>query len=339
MHRYVSRLVTRGNRGTLTGIAVMAGFLHYYYYLLLRPTLPDRPLIERYQKIAAGSDWAPDQYRLLIPKAAAVVTGATSLPLDLVVLTIDSVSLIGGGLVLAHLLRQRGLEAQISPVLLYITACASTVLLYPRPETLPAFLGASCVLMVYMDPGRATSVLGAVGALLLAGCRPETAAAAAIPFALRWWEDRRAVDVAASAALVSLGAAGALIPLLLYPNVRYMTDVVQIRYNLNPENELVVLFIFAPLLAYLTRTALRRWAPLLAWVGLEFAFTLVVGRVDEVRIFFPLSGMLGFVAAHLWAESRTVHDPMGPSMRPGRQECDKHRSSARDVEHIPTSLL
>lgn len=169
-------------------------------------------------------------------------------------LTIDSVSLIGGGLVLAHLLRRCGLEAQISPVLLYVTACASTVLLYPRPETLPAFLGASFVLAAYMHPGRATSVLGAVGALLLAGCRPEMAAAAAIPFALQWWEDRRAVHVVASAALLSLGAVGALIPLLLYPHARYMTDVVQIRYNLDPENQLVVLFIFAPLLAYLTRT-------------------------------------------------------------------------------------
>ena len=34
------------------------------------------------------------------------------------------------------------------------------------------------------------------------------------------------------------------------------------------------------------------------------ALTFVVGRVAEARIFFPLSGVLGFVAAHVWTESR-----------------------------------
>jgi hypothetical protein len=296
--------VTRGSRGTVAGIAVMAAYLHHYYYLLLSPTIRDRALIARYQNIAAGTDMAPDQYRLLIPKVAAAVTEATALPLHVVVVTIDSVSLIGGAMLLASLLGRRGLEAQILPVLLYVTACASTVLLYPRPETLPAFLGVTCVLAAYVDPGRWTVVFGAVGALVLAGCRPEMAAAAAIPFALRWWEERRAAHLAAGAAMFSLGAAGALIPLYLYPGTRYLTDVVQIGHNLNPRNQLVPLFIFAPLLAYLNRNALRRWAPLLAWVGSVVALTFVIGRVAEARIFFPLSGVLGFVAAHVWTESR-----------------------------------
>ena len=90
----------------------------------------------------------------------------------------------------------------------------------------------------------------------------------------------------------------------VYPDARYLTDVVQIGHNLNPRNQLVPLFIFAPLLAYMNRNALRRWAPLLAWVGSVVALTFVVGRVAEARIFFPLSGVLGFVAAHIWTESR-----------------------------------
>ena len=126
--------MTRGSRGTVAGIAVTAAYLHHYYYLLLSPTIRDRTLIARYQNIAAGTDMAPDQYRLLIPKVAAAVTEATSLPLHVVVVTIDSVSLIGGAMLLASLLGRRGLEAQILPVLLYVMACASTVLLYPRPE-------------------------------------------------------------------------------------------------------------------------------------------------------------------------------------------------------------
>jgi hypothetical protein len=67
--------VTRGSRGTVAGIAVMAPYLQHYYYLLVSPTIRDRALIARYQNIAAGTDMAPDQYRLLIPKAAAAVTG------------------------------------------------------------------------------------------------------------------------------------------------------------------------------------------------------------------------------------------------------------------------
>jgi hypothetical protein len=53
----------------------MAPYLQHYYYLLVSPTIRDRALIARYQNIAAGTDMAPDQYRLLIPKAAAAVTG------------------------------------------------------------------------------------------------------------------------------------------------------------------------------------------------------------------------------------------------------------------------
>lgn len=303
-------------RGTLAGVAVMAAFLHHYYYLLLNPGVRDRALIARYQHIAEGSDMAPDQYRLLIPKVATAIVGATSLALPVVVITIDSVSLIGGGLVLAYLLRRQGRSAQILPVLLYVTACASTVLLYPRPETLPAFLGVSCILAVYIDPARRTVMLGTFGALLLAGCRPEMVIAAAIPFAMKWWEDRRTAYLVASATLSTLGTAGALIPILLYPNAHYITDVIQIGHNLNPRNQLVPLFVFAPLLAYLTSPGLRRWKPLLAWVGSVVALTFVVGRLPEARIFFPLSGVVGFVAAHFWAESQNVDDKVASRAEP-----------------------
>lgn len=304
--QYRAHLMSPARRGTVGGIAAMLVFLLHYYYLLLNPVISSRALIERYNKIDAGIDLAPDQYRLLVPKAASAATGITSLPLHVVVIGIDSMSLLGGAMLLAWLLKRRRLESQILPTLLYIAAFATTTLLHPRPETLPAFLGATCVLTAYVVPGRWTAVLGGAGAFLLAGCRPEMAAAASIPFMMRWREERRARYAAASVGLIALAAAGLAIPLFLFPHTPYLTSLIQIGYNLNPFYLVVPFLALAPVVAYLTRPALRRWAPLLAWVGSVLALVFVVGRVDEARIYFPLSGILGFVAANLWARSQEV---------------------------------
>src|SRR5690349_6009380 len=251
---FPGHLVTStGARGTAVGICVLVVYLHHYYYLLLNPTINDRALITRYVKIAAGTDLAPDQYRLLIPSTAAVITRTTTLPLHVVVILIDSVSLLGGALLLAWLLCRRGLESQILPALLYVGAVAVTALLFPRPETLPAFLGATCVLAAYLHPRPGEAVLGVAGAVLLAGCRPEMAAASALAFALQGRRERRYVHSAGGAVLAALGALGILIPILLHPRTPYMTNLVQVEHNLNPRNQLVLAATLAPVLVYLTR--------------------------------------------------------------------------------------
>jgi lipid-A-disaccharide synthase-like uncharacterized protein len=298
------RLITStGARGTAAGLCVLVVYLHHYYYLLLNPTINDRALITRYQEIAAGTDRAPDQYRLLIPSTAAVITRMTTLPLHVVVVLIDSVSLLGGAVLLAWLLCRRGLESQILPALLYVGAVAVTALLFPRPETLPGFLGATCVLTAYLHPGRGEAVLGVAGAVLLAGCRPEMAAAAALAFVLQGWRERRSLKSVGGAVLAGLGALGTLIPICLHPRTSYMTNLVQVEHNLDPRNQLVLAATLAPVLVYLTRNRAARWAPLLTWVGAAVGLTFVVGRVDEVRILFPLAGVLAYVAADLWADA------------------------------------
>jgi hypothetical protein len=298
--------VTRVNRGTFAGIAVALTFLFHYYNLLLNPSIPDRVLITHYHKIAAGVELAPDQYRFFIPKLAAFVTHITSLPLEFVAISIDGCSLIGGILLLANLLQRLGLGEQIFSVLMYITALATTVLLYPRAESLPAFLGATSLLTAYAEPRRLSVLIGGSGAVLLAGCRPEMVTGAAIPFMFRWWSERRIRDLASAIALVALGCAGVLIPIHLYPKTKYMTDVIQVEHNLNPANFVVPLLISAPVLLSLSLPTLRKWAPLLSWVGSVVALTFVVGRLDEARIFFPLSGVLGFTGAHLWVRPKSV---------------------------------
>jgi hypothetical protein len=45
---------------------------------------------------------------------------------------------------------------------------------------------------------------------------------------------------------------------------------------------------------------------LLAWVGTVVGLASVVGRVDEVRIFFPLAGVLAYVAANLWVQTSGI---------------------------------
>ena len=88
-------------------------------------------MIARLERIAAGIDLAPDEYRLLIPSAATIITRTTLLPLHVVDDLIDSVSLLGGALLLAWLLWRGGLESQILPALLYVAAVAVTALPLP----------------------------------------------------------------------------------------------------------------------------------------------------------------------------------------------------------------
>lgn len=284
-------------------MAVLLVFLHYYYRLAIGPQAPSRTLLDRYREIAAGTDRAPDQYRLLIPRLGTTVSRITGLPLPDVVILIDGGALLGGALLLAELLRRRGLAGYILPALLFLTALAAANLENPRPETMPAFLAATCVLAAYAEPGRSTRLLGILGAVLLAGCRPEMVAAAAAPFALRWWRDRHGRDqLAAAAALGVLGAVGTIIPIRLYPDTPYLTEVIQVGHNLDLWNFLVPVLCLAPLLAFLTRTAVRDWAPLLGWVAAELAFSFVVGRIEESRIYFPLTAVVGYVAAHLWSD-------------------------------------
>jgi hypothetical protein len=292
-----------GARGTAVGICILAVYLHHYYYLLLNPTINDRALITRYERIAAGTDLAPDQYRLLIPSIAALITRTTPLPLHVVVILIDSVSLLGGALLLAWLLCRRGLESQILPALLYVGAVAVTALLFPRPETMPAFLGTTCVLVAYLHPGAGQAMVGVAGAVLLTGCRPEMAAAGALAFVLQRRREHRSFHSAGSAVLATFGALGIIVPIFLHPRTPYMTTLIQVEHNLNPRNQLVLAATLAPVLVYLTRARAARWAPLLAWVGAAVGLTFIVGRLDEVRIFFPLTGVLAYVAADLWADA------------------------------------
>jgi hypothetical protein len=282
--------MTRATRDTIAGIGVMAAFLVHYYDVLLHPANPTRPLIDRYQRISTGTDLAPDQYRLLIPKLVTFVARQTSVALDAAIIATDAACLLSGALLLASALRRSGMESQILTALLYVSGFAVCVLVLPRPETLPAFLGATCILNAYIHTGRRAATLGAAGAVLLAGCRPETVVAAAIPFILKWHGKRLRIRLAAGSVLVVLGALGALIPPMLYPNTPYLTSPVQIPHNLDPRSYLVPIALLSPVLVSLTRSALFRCAPLLAWVCAELAMIFVVGRIDEARIYFPLSG-------------------------------------------------
>ena len=281
----------------------MTAFLCHYYDLVLAPGLPDRQLIVRYQKIAAGTDRAPDQYRLLVPKAVLFLTHLTLSALESVVIVSDGACLIIGGLYLARMLRRRP-PGSILIALLYVSGFAVTVMLFPRPETFPAFLASTCLLGTYIRPGRAHAALGMAGGVVLAGCRPEMAIAAAVLFALRWHDRNVLMRLAFASVLVILGIAGVIIPRHLYPDTTYMTDLVQIRYNLDPRHLLIVTALLAPVFAFITRSGLRSSAPILAWVATQLTMIFIVGRVDEARILFPLSGALALVLADVYSAFR-----------------------------------
>lgn len=300
-----------GWREAAVGFGLIFIYLSHYYAMVL--AVPDSDLLTRYSKVLAGAAAAPDQYRLLVPFTAREITAVTGSALRDVVFAIDAGSLVGGALILVWLLRRQGVALRVLVGLLYVMAFAVTALMYPRAETFPGFLGATAVLAAYVAGGRRGAAFGILGAVLLAGCRPEMAAAAALPFLIRWWRDRRAVDLLCAFGLVVIGAAGAILPTLAYPLATYEVEVVQIVHNLNPKRLIIPLCAFAPVLLVLTRERFRRWLPLLAWIAAVVVLTFAVGRLNEARIFVPLTGVLAYVLVNLWVPSPT---PAVPVTRP-----------------------
>jgi len=299
------------------GLLVMLAFLHHYFELTVNHT--DK-LMSIYAAIIERRADAPDQYRVLPPFIAETVANATGIGLRSSVRLLDTAYLLGGFAVVTAMMRARGVMLYVVPAATYIAFLGIGTLRYPRPEALPAFLAVSAVALAFTTDGRWGWLVVFTAAAVMAFSRVDVLAAASIPFALRFRTARRRSDAITAVSLV-LGAAGAtFLAAHAFPS-EYRNDVsiLQLGHNLDPANAIVPVLFLAPALLPLTDARAReRVGTLLPFVGMlvgHLAIALVLGRLDEIRIFFPHAGVAAAIGVLGWLGIATDASVSAPGSR------------------------
>lgn len=295
------------------GIATVAavGLLGWGFYdrMYILPSIVLRRLEPKLDAMVAGTFDAPYQYRVLVPRLLDGLRDA-GLTLEEALRLVDGLSLAVAMALGALLFRRHGYGLWLTPGALWLALPVIGIAYYPNLETLPSFAVMSAAFLVLADRRLSPWLLVPLVALLL-GMRTDLAGALAAGFALRWWtagRDRR--DLLTATLLVLAAVAATLALMARYPDAHYADDVgaFQLGYNLTGEPWLMtaaaVFLPFVPLLAAQRATIVQRAGPmalpLLAPLAAEVAVTLVVGRLDEVRIFLPLGWGAALGGVMLW---------------------------------------
>jgi hypothetical protein len=296
--------------------AVWLGLLLMYERVWLRPRDVSGDLETWAQAVVDGTSAAPYQFRLLVPHLVVGLHDALGWSVGQATIAVDVVAMAVAVAATAVLLRRLALEAWVLPIALYGATLGIGLLWWGKFETVTAFAGVAIALVgIVSDEARTRWACLLPAAVILTGTRTDLLIAVGVALLARWrWAGRRPADLAAG---LLLGAAGAVATLALkaaYPDAAYPDGVslVQVAHNLQP---LVLLTLVAFLLPALgpwlladRQPALRAaldadreaLVPLLALVLAEVAATLVVGRVEEVRLLFPLATALGLLGVVGW---------------------------------------
>ncbi|MEZ5139581.1 MAG: hypothetical protein R2711_12690 [Acidimicrobiales bacterium] len=226
---------------------------------------------------------------------------------------IDAAALGIGIVAIAALLRRLHLEVWVLAVAAYGCALSIGLLWWGKAESITAFAATSVAVWAIGEDGRRRWWALAPAALVLAGTRTDLLLALGVALLARWaWAGRRRGDLVAGLALGALGALATVVLKAAYPDATYPVAVVQVAHNLQPVVLLTLIAFVAPALApWLLadrEPSVRRAfevhratiVPALALVAAEVASLLVVGRAEEVRLLFPLTGALGVLGVLGW---------------------------------------
>lgn len=296
-----------------TAALVWFGALSFYVRVWLQPRDASGELLRWAGSTVDGTNSAPYQYRILVPHLMVWLheelgwTGAAAET------AIDAVALLIGVVAIAALLRRLHLEVWTLAVAAYGGVLSIGLLWWGKSETITAFAATSVVLWAVLQEDRRRWAVLAPAALVLAGTRTDLLLALGVALLARWaWAGRRRDDLAAGVALGAVGVAATVALKAAYPDATYPVAVVQLSHNLQPTVLLTLIAFIAPALApwlLIDREAAVRRAldehravvvPTLALVLAEVASLLVVGRVEEVRLLFPLAAALGLLAVLGW---------------------------------------
>jgi hypothetical protein len=310
-------------------------FLSYWEYSRSYHLYP-----HEWSDLLAGNGPAPFQYRLgvLFPADALGRLFPHYLPMRYTITLMDSVFLMAALPLLFLLIQSRVSWAALGPsrrvaslaialfllvfyllwtlwyhraetIAIFFCLVASSALVARHPR-LPAAVTIALLILVaaYGATVRADTIFSFHVGVLLACLLPQ---ARELPLG-------RAVQAGVSLlSVVAIVALEYYIKNVLYPHATFITPLFQLLNNMRPGNLFMVLFALAPYGATLW-LAQRQWRSVSAWekaltLGslVNFAFYIVVGRSNEVRIFLPfamtmlvLSGPL--LTSHLAEEQNEI---------------------------------
>ena len=315
------RLVLERWSAALGGCAL--GGVYFFYvviFILPRDGTPDLDGVVR--SVVNGGAQAPYQYRFLVPCIEVWLNDHAALSMGQAAMLVDMIAMAIAGAIGFAILKRVGLGLFALPAGLYCAYVGIGIAALSKPETVVAFACTTAALLAlerrpviagWWSPYVVWSVL-VVASVVLLGCRTDLVFALATGFAVRYRYFRARAD---AAAMVCLALAAVIVSVALvahWPHSHYPkgTAVVQILHNLDALPLVVLSCFLLPALAPLVMMfrhpavslAVRPTAvahlPLIVMILTEVSSTFIVGRIDEVRLAFPLAFAIAWVGVDLW---------------------------------------
>jgi hypothetical protein len=231
-------------------------------------------------------------------------------------LILDLVCIAAGGLLGIKVMQRAGRGWALGAASGFLALLAIGAAWFPKPETYPTYAVYTAATLAFVADRRWPIV---ALALPLCFMRTDLVLCLGLTVIGAAWATRSRRDAAFGAGLVALSGA-ATIALMLAFDASYDGDVSQLEFNRRPEVVLVGIGLLAVPLApvilgggwLLVRSERgRRGAALVAPLLALFAMTVVIARLDEVRIFLPLVWSTALGSVLLWeaALADTEDDP------------------------------
>lgn len=301
----------------ITAACTWIGLFSLYAKVWIEPRDATGELERWAGAVADGTAVAPYQYRFLVPDLLIWMHDHLGMSVGRAELLVDGILLAIAALGFDRLFEKLGRTTWVLPAATYACFLGLGILWWGKFETIAAFAALTWSCVALIDERRRSLLVVAVPVLLV--CRTDLTAALGVAFLARWWLDRSRRDDRTIGLLLGIAAVAATVAFSrIWPDARYGEQgLVQVVHNLKPAVWLTALAFLAPVVApwTLCRKGTRSRAaaegerdvvvPLLALVAAEVVLTGLVGRIEEVRMFFPLAAPLAALGVIGWQAAFT----------------------------------
>lgn len=290
------------------------GVFTFYVRVWLSPREGLDALRPEAAAVVDGTADAPFQYRFLVPRLLMWAHRELGWQVGFAEVVLDLVMLAIAVTVTAMILRRLDLEVWVLPIALYASFVMVGTLWWGKFETFTSFAAMSVMTWAILRDDRRRWLPMAVAVVILAGTRTDLLFAASIALLARWLlAGRRGADLTAGIVTGASGLVATIGLMAMYPDATYGdTALVQIAWNLKPDIMLTAVAFLLPAIGpYLLirsqpeivatiRSNRAVLVPILTLVVAQVGSVLIVGRVEEVRLFVPITTALGIVAVFGW---------------------------------------
>jgi hypothetical protein len=310
--------------------SVWVGLYALYVRVWIQPNEVRGNLEAWARPVADGTAAAPFQYRFLVPDLLVWWSDSWGWPVGFGLQVVDALALALGAATLHVVLGRLDLRVWSLPAALYGSFLGLGLLWWGKFETITSFAALTLGLAALTDTTERRTTAYLISAVLLVGTRTDLLVALGLAELARWWWGRRASSARCPWPGLALAATGVIATFALrslWPDAAYDpgTGVVQIAHNLQPTVALTAVVFLVPALAPYAlcwrgphlrdrlRPHLALLVPLGVLVGVEVASVAAIGRVEEVRLFFPLTGALAVLGAIGWRAAWQLCGEAGPA--------------------------